>query len=73
MSSTELINLYRRFGPVIFSHFLRRLGDENRAMKATRYAFEELLKGGKSTEREIVQWIREQETPAQVCLTDSVY
>lgn len=42
-------------------------------MKATRYAFQELLDGGKSTEREIVQWIREQETPEQVCLTDSIY
>ncbi len=73
MSSTELVNLYRRFGPVIFSHFLRKLGDENRAMKATRYAFQELLDGGKSTEREIVQWIREQETPEQVALTDSIY
>jgi hypothetical protein len=73
MSSTELVNLYRRFGPVIFSHFLRKLGDENRAMKATRYAFQELLDGGKSTEREIVQWIREQETPEQVSLTDSIY
>ncbi len=73
MSSAELVTLYRRFGPVIFSHFLRKLGDENRAMKATRYAFQELLDGGKSTEREIVQWIREQETPEQVCLTDSIY
>lgn len=74
MSSTELVNLYRRFGPVIFSHFLRKLGgDENRAMKATRYAFQELLDGGKSTEREIVQWIRELDTPEQVSLTDSIY
>lgn len=73
MSSSELVNLYRRFGPVIFSHFLRKLGDENRAMKATRYAFQELLDGGKSTEREIVQWIRELETPEQVSLTDSIY
>lgn len=73
MSSTELVNLYRRFGPVIFSHFLRKLGDENRAMKATRYAFQELLDAGKSTEREIVQWIRELETPEQVGLTDSLY
>ena len=73
MSPTELVNLYRRFGPVLFSHFLRKLGDENRAMKATRYAFQELLDGGKSTEREIVQWIRELETPEQVGLTDSIY
>ena len=73
MSATELVNLYRRFGPVIFSHFVRKLGDENRAMKATRYAFQELLEAGKSTEREIVQWIRELDTPRQVGLTDSIY
>lgn len=73
MSSTELVNLYRRFGPVLFSHFHRKLGDENRAMKATRYAFQSLLDAGKSTEREIVQWIRELDTPSQVSLTDSIY
>ncbi|MFO0597824.1 MAG: hypothetical protein U0228_21160 [Myxococcaceae bacterium] len=73
MSSNELVSLYRRFGPVLFSHFLRRLGDENRAMKATRYAFEELLASNKQTEREIVQFIRELETPKAVHHTDSVY
>ena len=73
MSSTELVSLYRRFGPLLFSHFLRQLGDENRAMKATRYAFEDLVETGKSSEREIVQWIRELNTPREVALTDSIY
>jgi hypothetical protein len=73
MSSTELVTLYRRFGPVLFNHFLRRLGDENRAMKATRYAFQDLIETGKSTEREVVQWIRELDTPREVALTDSIY
>jgi Ca2+-binding EF-hand superfamily protein len=73
MSSTELVSLYRRFGPVLFSHFIRRLGDENQAMKATRYAFQELIDAGRTGEREVVQWIRELETPAQVAQTDSLY
>ena len=73
MSSTRLVTLYRRFGPVLFSHFIRRLGDENQAMKATRYAFEELVAAGKTGEREVVQWIRELETPSQVAQTESLY
>jgi hypothetical protein len=73
MSSTELVTLYRRFGPVLFSHFLRTLGDENQAMKATRYAFEELLATRRTSERELVQWIRELKTPPAVAQTDSLY
>lgn len=73
MSSSELITLYRRFGPVLFSHFLRRLDDENLAMKATRYAFEELIASGRTSEREVVAWIHSAETPAQVAQTDSIY
>ena len=73
MSSTELVTLYRRFGPVLFSHYLRQLGDENQAMKATRYAFEELIASGRTGEREVVTWIRQQGTPAQVAQTDSIY
>jgi hypothetical protein len=73
MSSTELATLYRRFGPVLFSHFRRRLGDENKAMKATRYAFRDLMETGRSSEREIVQWIHQLETPTQVAQTDSLY
>lgn len=73
MNSNELVTLYRRFGPVLFSHFLRRLGDENRAMKATRYAFEDMLVTKKQSVREVVQWIRELDTPGAVAQTDSVY
>ena len=73
MSSTELASLYRRFGPLLFSHFLRQLGDENQAMKATRYAFQELITQGKMTEREVVRWIRRLEAPVDVAQTDSLY
>ncbi len=73
MSSTQLVTLYRRFGPLLFSHYLRRLNDENQAMKATRYAFEQLIASGRTGEREVVAWIREQETPPQVAQTDSIY
>lgn len=73
MASTNLVSLYRRFGPLLFSHFLRRLGDENHAMKATRYAFQDLIASRKTGEREVVQWIRELETPAQVAMTESIY
>jgi hypothetical protein len=73
MSSSELVTLYRRFGPVLFSHYLRQLGDENQAMKATRYAFEELIASGRTGEREVVTWIRQQGTPMQVAQTDSIY
>ena len=73
MSSTELVTLYRRFGPVLFSHFLRQLGDENQAMKATRYAFEQLIAEGKMGEREVVQWIRQLKAPREVAQTDSLY
>lgn len=73
MNSPFISKLYHRYGPILFSHFLRRLGDENRAMKATRYAFDELLKAGTSAEDEVVSWIRGQETPPQVAQTDSLY
>lgn len=73
MASSNLVSLYRRFGPLLFSHFLRRLGDENHAMKATRYAFQDLIASRKTSEREVVQWIRELETPAQVAMTESIY
>lgn len=73
MRTTDLVTLYRRFGPVLFSHFLRQLGDENRAMKATRYAFEELVASQKTSERELVQWIRELREPAAVNITESLY
>ena len=73
MRSTELVAIYRRVGPVLFSHFLKKLGDENHAMKATRYAFEDLVKAKKTSEREMVQFIRELETPREVALTESLY
>lgn len=44
-----------------------------RLSEATRYAFEDLVKAKKNTEREIVQWIRELEAPKEVALTESLY
>lgn len=73
MSPTQRVTLYRRFGPVLFSHYLRSLRDENLAMKATRYAFEALIASGCTGEREVVTWIRQQGTPAQVAQTESLY
>ena len=73
MNSPFVSKLYHRYGPILFSHFLRRLGDENRAMKATRYAFDELLKAGRTAEEEVVPWIRGLDTPRQVAQTDSLY
>ncbi len=73
MSSDDVVTRYRRFGPLLFSHFLRSLGDEGRAMKATRYAFEELARRGPSDELATVRWIRNLGTPAQVAQTDSMF
>ncbi len=71
------LNATRHFLPSLrvraLSHFLKKLGEENQAMKATRYAFQELLDGGKTGEREVVRWIRELDTPREVAMTDSVY
>ena len=73
MSSKDLVTLYRRFGPVLFSHYLRLLGDENQAMKATRDAFAQLLGAGLSDARDVVQWIRQQAAPAPGTLSDSIW
>lgn len=73
MRSHDFVGLYHRFGPLLFSHFLRTLGDENQAMKATRYAFEELADLRLDDEREVVQWIRRRPTPVEVAQTDSLY
>jgi hypothetical protein len=52
------LELYQRFGPILFSHFVRALGDEQRAMAATRAAFEKLLETGLTEDREVVAWVR---------------
>jgi methionyl-tRNA synthetase len=52
------LELYQRFGPILFSHFLRTTGDEHRAMAATREAFERLLETGLMDDREVVAWVR---------------
>lgn len=72
MRKMDFTTLYHRFGPLLFSHFLRNLGDERQAMKATRSAFEELAGLEFENEREVVQWIRRRPTPAQVTQTDAL-
>jgi len=52
------LELYQRFGPILFSHFYRALGDEQRAMTATRAAFDQLLETGLTEDREVVSWVR---------------
>lgn len=52
------LELYQRFGPILFSHFYRALGDEQRAMSATRIAFERLIETGITDDRDVVAWVR---------------
>jgi hypothetical protein len=39
MHSSQLTATYRRYGPLLFSHFRRALGDEEKAVAATRESF----------------------------------
>jgi hypothetical protein len=52
------LELYQRFGPILFSHFYRATHDEQKAMQATRVAFERLLLTGLTEDREVVSWVR---------------
>lgn len=52
------LELYQRFGPILFSHFYRAVGDEQQAMAATRVAFERLLETGLTEDRDVVAWVR---------------
>lgn len=52
------LELYQRFGPILFSHFYRAVNDEQRAMAATRVAFERLLSTGLTEDRDVVAWVR---------------
>lgn len=52
------LELYQRFGPILFSHFYRATGDEQKAMAATREAFERLLMTGLTDDRDVVSWVR---------------
>jgi hypothetical protein len=58
------LELYQRFGPILFSHFYRALGDEHRAMNATRAAFDRLLETGLTEDRDVVAWVRTLEADA---------
>lgn len=72
-STTHLVTLYKRYGPLMYSHFFRQLGDENLAMKATRYAFAELMKHPSRSELDVVRWVRTLELPPQTAQTDSLW
>lgn len=52
------LELYQRFGPILFSHSVRATGDEQQAMAATRVAFERLLETGLTDDRDVVAWVR---------------
>ena len=52
------LELYQRFGPILFSHFYRATNDEQKAMGATRVAFERLLATGLTDDRDVVSWVR---------------
>jgi hypothetical protein len=52
------LELYQRFGPILFSHFYRATHDEQKAMAATRVAFERLLATGLTEDRDVVSWVR---------------
>jgi primosomal protein N'' len=52
------LELYQRFGPVLFSHFYRATSDEQVAMQATRAGFAQLLETGLTDDREVVAWVR---------------
>ena len=52
------LELYQRFGPILFSHFYRATQDEQKAMAATRVAFERLLATGLTDDRDVVSWVR---------------
>ncbi len=57
-STARSLELYQRFGPVLFSHFYRAIGDEQAAMQATRVAFAKLLETGLTDDRDVVAWVR---------------
>ena len=52
------LEIYQRFGPILFSHFYRATNDEQKAMSATRVAFERLLATGLTDDRDVVSWVR---------------
>jgi hypothetical protein len=48
----------RKYGPLLFSHFFRTLGDEERALRATSGALDRLGALGLSSDLEVVRWVR---------------
>lgn len=64
--AVRAVALYARFGPIFFSHFYRATHDEQRAMRATRAAFERLVDLGLTDDRDIVAWVRTLDADAVV-------
>jgi hypothetical protein len=70
---TDLAVTYKKYGPLLYSHFFRLLGEENKAMKATRYAFGELMELELKEDIEVVRWVRNAPLPAQTAQTESLW
>ena len=70
---TDLAVTYKKYGPLLYSHFFRLLGEENQAMKATRYAFGELMQLELKEDVEVVRWVRNAALPAQTTQTESLW
>jgi hypothetical protein len=69
----DLATLYKKYGPLLYSHFFRQLGAENPAMKATRYAFGELLRLNLRDEVDVVRWVRGLALPEETAQTESLW
>lgn len=72
-ATPDFVTQYRKYGPLLYSHFFRRLGEENQAMKATRYAFAKLLTLNLKDELSVVRWVRECDVPADLAQTESLW
>jgi hypothetical protein len=57
-ASTDFTEQYRKYGPILYSHFFRALGEEGSASQATSSAFEQLWSLGLTDELAIVRWVR---------------
>ena len=58
MPRHELDDLYRRFGPLFYSHYRRYLRDDQRALEATRLSFGELVRRRITEAKQAVSFIR---------------
>jgi hypothetical protein len=73
VSTANLVARYKKYGPLLYSHFYRLLGQERLAVKATRYAFIELLALGLRDDAAIVRWVRGLSLPVEAAQSDSLW